>query len=57
MGLHLEGASWDHEKCCLARSKPKVLVEELPIMTVVPIETSKLQLQVANILFTFLTVY
>merc|ERR1719502_930823 len=43
-GLYLEGASWDIEKSCLRRQDPKVLVINLPIMQVIPIEASKLKL-------------
>uniref|UniRef100_A0A3Q3B280 Dynein axonemal heavy chain 10 n=1 Tax=Kryptolebias marmoratus TaxID=37003 RepID=A0A3Q3B280_KRYMA len=44
-GMHLEGADWDVEKGCLVRSKPKVLVVELPILKVIPIEARRLRLQ------------
>ncbi|KAM9858629.1 dynein axonemal heavy chain 10 [Aulostomus maculatus] len=44
-GLYLEGADWDMEKGCLVSSKPKVLVVELPILKVIPIETRRLRLQ------------
>uniref|UniRef100_A0A8D3AXA9 AAA+ ATPase domain-containing protein n=1 Tax=Scophthalmus maximus TaxID=52904 RepID=A0A8D3AXA9_SCOMX len=44
-GLYLEGADWDTEKCCLVRSRPKVLVVELPILRVIPIEARRLRLQ------------
>ncbi|KAG2470484.1 DYH10 protein, partial [Polypterus senegalus] len=44
-GLYLEGADWDIEKGCLVRSRPKVLVVELPILNVVPIEAHRLRLQ------------
>lgn len=44
-GLYLEGADWDIEKCCLVKSKPKVLIVELPILRVIPIETCRLRLQ------------
>lgn len=43
-GLYLEGAAWNHENCCLRSQDPKVLVVELPIMQVIPIEASKLKL-------------
>lgn len=46
-GLYLEGASWDLEGACLKRPKPKVLVEELPILKVIPIEAHRLKLQVS----------
>ena len=44
-GLYLEGASWDAERSRLARQEPKVLVTELPILQVIPVEASKLKLQ------------
>ncbi|KAL7391500.1 hypothetical protein ABVT39_010104 [Epinephelus coioides] len=44
-GLYLEGADWDTEKGCLLKSKPKVLVVELPILKVIPIEARRLRLQ------------
>ncbi|XP_066511362.1 dynein axonemal heavy chain 10-like isoform X1 [Hoplias malabaricus] len=44
-GLYLEGADWDVEQGCLVRSKPKVLVVQLPILKVIPIEAHRLKLQ------------
>uniref|UniRef100_A0A673VC35 Dynein axonemal heavy chain 10 n=1 Tax=Suricata suricatta TaxID=37032 RepID=A0A673VC35_SURSU len=44
-GLHLEGADWDVEKGCLLKSKPKVLVVNLPILKIIPIEAHRLKLQ------------
>ncbi|CAF4671765.1 unnamed protein product, partial [Didymodactylos carnosus] len=44
-GLYLEGASWDVRKCCLLRQRPKELIQELPVMKVIPIESHKLKLQ------------
>ncbi|XP_028981786.1 dynein heavy chain 10, axonemal [Diachasma alloeum] len=44
-GLYLEGARWDKKDHCLRRSHPKVLIEELPILTIVPIESHRLTLQ------------
>jgi dynein heavy chain len=43
-GLYLEGAAWDLDGSCLRPQDPKVLVVELPIMQVIPIEASKLKL-------------
>ena len=43
-GLYLEGASWDLEKSELVPQKPKVLVTELPLLRVIPIEANKLKL-------------
>ena len=44
-GLYLEGASWDHENRCLRRQDPKILIIELPILQVIPIESHRLKLQ------------
>ncbi|OQR86956.1 flagellar inner arm dynein 1 heavy chain alpha [Achlya hypogyna] len=44
-GLYLEGASWDLDRSCLCQQLPKKLVEELPILQVIPIEASRLKLQ------------
>ncbi|XP_053669700.1 dynein axonemal heavy chain 10 [Anopheles nili] len=44
-GLFLQGARWDAENRCLTRSTPKVLVEPLPVLSIVPIETHRLKLQ------------
>lgn len=46
-GLYLEGARWDPANRRLARSTPKVLVEPLPVLSVVPIEVHRLKLQVS----------
>jgi len=43
-GLYLEGAAWDTERSVLRTQDPKVLVMELPIMQVIPIEASKIKL-------------
>jgi len=43
-GLYIEGAAWDVERRCLVRQAPKVLVQELPILQIIPVELSKLQL-------------
>lgn len=44
-GLYLEGAAWDLDRGCLRKQDPKVLVTELPILQVIPIEASRLKLQ------------
>jgi len=44
-GLHLEGAAWDLERQCLRKQDPKVLVVDLPILQVIPVEANKLKLQ------------
>jgi dynein heavy chain len=43
-GLYLEGASWDYDNSMLRAQDPKILVVELPIMQIIPIEASKLKL-------------
>jgi dynein heavy chain len=45
-GIFIEGARWDLGKQCLTSSTTKVLIENLPIVLIVPIETSKLKLLV-----------
>ncbi|KAK2902109.1 hypothetical protein Q8A73_011855 [Channa argus] len=45
-GLYLEGADWDIENGCLVKTKPKVLVVELPILKVIPTEAHRLRIQV-----------
>ena len=47
-GLFLEGAKWDVKNRCLAKSLPKVLIEELPILRVIPIEAHRLKLVVSD---------
>ncbi|XP_040439457.1 dynein heavy chain 10, axonemal [Falco naumanni] len=44
-GLFLEGADWDMEHGCLAKSKPRVPVVELPILKIIPTEARRLRLQ------------
>ncbi|XP_041455872.1 dynein heavy chain 10, axonemal-like [Lytechinus variegatus] len=44
-GLYLEGAAWDVDNACLMRPRPKVLIQELPILKVIPIEAHRLKLQ------------
>uniref|UniRef100_H3DEJ9 Dynein axonemal heavy chain 10 n=1 Tax=Tetraodon nigroviridis TaxID=99883 RepID=H3DEJ9_TETNG len=44
-GLYLEGAEWDTEEGCLVRSRPKVLLAQLPILKVIPAQSRHLSLQ------------
>jgi len=44
-GLYLEGADWDFDAGCLVDQPPKMLVTELPLLQIIPIEGSKLKLQ------------
>lgn len=41
----MEGARWDLADAQLARSTPKILVEPLPILLIVPTEVHRLKLQ------------
>jgi dynein heavy chain len=43
-GLFLEGARWDSKKGCLTQQEKKVLITEMPVMQIIPTETSKLKL-------------
>jgi dynein heavy chain len=43
-GLYLEGGAWDSENAILRVQDPKVLVTQIPIMQVIPVEASKLKL-------------
>ena len=45
-GLFLEGAGWNNELGCLEKSQPKVLIQQLPILKIIPIEVHRLKLQV-----------
>lgn len=53
-GLYLEGAEWDSENGCLVKSRPKVLVVQLPILKVIPTKSCHLSLQVCTYSFFFL---
>ena len=44
-GLFLEGAGWDRENSCLVKQNPKQLIEELPVLKIIPIEAHRLKLQ------------
>jgi dynein heavy chain len=44
-GLLLEGARWDLEKDCLATSRPKELVTEMPIIEIIPVEANRLKIR------------
>ena len=43
-GLYLEGAAWDPAANVLAKQPPRQLVQELPILQVIPVEAAKLKL-------------
>eukprot|EP01135_Chromosphaera_perkinsii_P009070 Nk52_evm1s1607 gene=Nk52_evmTU1s1607 len=44
-GFYLEGASWSTQKRCLTRQRPKVIVEEMPILQITAVEIHKLKTQ------------
>jgi len=44
-GLYLEGARWNEERQCLDYQKPKELIEELPLIQIIPVEANKLKLR------------
>jgi len=44
-GIYLEGARWDLEKAELARQFPKVLIQVMPLIEVIPVEANKLKLR------------
>ena len=44
-GLYLEGAGWENKKGHLVRQRPKQLIQELPVLKIIPIEAHRLKLQ------------
>jgi len=44
-GLYLEGARWNEDRQCLDYQKPKELIEELPLIQIIPVEANKLKLR------------
>jgi len=44
-GLFLEGARYNSEKDCLDYQRPKELIEEMPLLQVIPVEANKLKLR------------
>lgn len=44
-GMFLEGARWNPDKDCLDYQHPKELIEELPLIQVIPVEANKLKLR------------
>lgn len=43
-GLYLEGAAWDAQQGKLVKQPPRQLVQELPILQIIPTEAAKLKL-------------
>lgn len=44
-GLYIEGARWNGEKDCLDYQRPKELVQEMPLLQVIPVEANKIKLR------------
>lgn len=44
-GIYIEGARWSVEKDCLDYQINKVLVEEMPLVQIIPVEANKLKLR------------
>lgn len=44
-GLYIEGARWNTDKDCLDYQIPKQLVEEMPLVQIIPVEANKLKLR------------
>jgi len=44
-GMYLEGARWDLQGGCLARQFPKQLIQQMPIIEVIPVEANRLKLR------------
>lgn len=44
-GMFIEGARWNVEKDCLDYQRPKELIEEMPLIQIVPVEANKLKLR------------
>ena len=43
-GTYLEGAAWDVAHSRLARQPPKILIQEMPVIRVIPVEAHRLKL-------------
>jgi len=44
IGTYLEGAAWDPIEGCLIKQPPKVLIQEMPVIQIIPVEAHKLKL-------------
>jgi dynein heavy chain len=43
--LYIEGAIWNVDEECLDNQRPKELVEEMPLIQIIPVEANKLKLR------------
>lgn len=41
----MEGARWNAERECLDLQRPKELIEEMPLIQIIPVEANKLKLR------------
>lgn len=44
-GIYIEGARWNTERSVLDYQIPKQLVEEMPLIQIIPVEANKLKLR------------
>jgi len=44
-GIYLEGARWDIDRGCLARQRPKELIQVMPLIEIIPAEANRLKLR------------
>lgn len=44
-GLYMEGAAWDVDQQVIMQQRPKQLVQEMPLIQIIPIEYNKLKLK------------
>jgi dynein heavy chain len=44
-GMYIEGGRWDMNNSCLARQFPKQLIQQMPIIEVIPVEANRLKLR------------
>jgi dynein heavy chain, axonemal len=43
-GLYIEGAAWSHKEGRLVRQPPKLLIQPMPVLQVIPVEAHRLKL-------------
>ena len=44
-GMFIEGAAWNLEGANLKRQNPKELIKEMPVISIIPVESNKLKLK------------
>lgn len=55
--MFIEGGRWDLNRQCLAISKSKILIENLPVISIVPIEANRLKLLVTDIELVYIIIF